>query len=197
MNSPKKIIGVDIDDVVFGFNEALGVWHNRLHGTSYERKDIVSYEFEGLWQCTYDEVRQRVADFYQSDEHYVALPIPGAIEGLHELKKKNTLVAVSARPEAVRGLTVDWLCRNGAINVFDAIHFLGHHHEPGERKVSKAEICKEVGIEIFIDDSLVHATTIAWSGVPVLLLDTPWNQAIVPDLVTRVYSWDEILEKAL
>ncbi|MHB8660838.1 MAG: 5' nucleotidase, NT5C type [Minisyncoccota bacterium] len=195
MFSSIKTLGIDLDDVVIDFNTALCEWHNRHYGTSYERKDIVSYELAGLWKCTRDEARRRVFDFYNTIEHHLAPPVQGAIEGLHVLKKKNTLVGATSRPKAVRDLTLKWL-RRQTLEVFDVIYFLGHYHGPAvERSISKAEVCREVRTSLFIDDSLAHATSIACAGIPVLLFDTPWNQGAIPELVTRVSGWDEILEK--
>jgi uncharacterized protein len=194
MTSPTRVLGVDLDDVVIDFNSAFCEWHNRYYGTSYKRKDIVSYGLENICKCTPDEVHQRVFDFYHTDEHRTAPPVQGAIEGLHELKKKNVLIAATSRPEVVRNLTLEWL-HEQSLEVFDSLHFLGHYHGPVERKISKAKICEEVGAELFIEDSLAHATSIARTGVPVLLFDTPWNQGFVSALITRVFSWEEILQR--
>ncbi len=196
MNEPTRILGVDLDDVVIDCNAALCRWHNQRYGTSYERKDIVSYELAKIWRCTPEESIERCLRFYHTDEHHTAASVQGAIAGLQELRKQNTLVAVTSRPESVRDLTLAWLRKQGA-EVFDAMHFLGHYHEPVEKRISKAEVCKQVGVALFIEDSFAHATAIACVGIPVLLLDSPWNQGAIPELVTRVFSWEEILDRAV
>jgi uncharacterized HAD superfamily protein len=55
----------------------------------------------------------------------------------------------------------------------------------------------ELGIEVFIDDSLHNAEDIASIGIPVYLLDAPWNQGETGQLIKRVYSWKEIINNFL
>ena len=76
------------------------------------------------------------------------------------------------------------------------IHFTNQYHGKESEKRDKASICKELNVEIFIDDALHNAENIITAGVPVLLLDSPWNQTnTLHPLITRVHSWKEILEK--
>ena len=79
-------------------------------------------------------------------------------------------------------------------DLFKEIYFINYFHGAGKKR-TKSEVCKELGIEIFIDDSLYHANDISSIGTPVLLLNTPWNQGEVKPPITRVYSWKEIVEK--
>ena len=49
------------------------------------------------------------------------------------------------------------------------------------------------GYDVAIEDSPSMATHLADRGVPVLLLDRPWNRrAQLPSGVKRVHSWGEI-----
>jgi uncharacterized HAD superfamily protein len=62
-----------------------------------------------------------------------------------------------------------------------------------EKVRSKADVCRELGVGVMIEDSMSQAKEIAASGCRVLLLDCPWNQGDLPENVTRIYSWKEIV----
>lgn len=191
----KKIIGVDLDDVLMRFNEALCLWNNAQHGTSHTKADFYSYEFDRVWGCTNEEALSRVRAFCYSPEHADASPTEGAVEALRVLQKE-TLHIITARPPIVRKPSLTWIkkhFKNTACN----IHFVGKDDEKEicHHTTSKPEMCKALGIEVFIDDSLVHARGIAKEGIPVFLFDAPWNQTEkLPSNVERVFSWQEIMK---
>ena len=171
-------------------------FHNTVYGTKYRRSDICNFELQPLWGCSLNEVVQRINDFYNSTYHENLQPVLGAVESLEKLRQNNTLVLITSRPEHVRDVT-EKLLQRYFLNFFNEIHFLGHYHGIQTRRQTKGEVCKNIGVEIFIDDSLEHAKTVCQEKIPALLFDTPWNQGTLPENITRVFSWDEILEKLL
>lgn len=186
-------IGVDLDDVLLGLNEALCAFHNREYGTSYKPEEVTEFLIHGLWDCSPEEAIERVFLFYQSPEHLNAKPVRGSVEAISKLKEKHSLHLVTAKPESVRQITTDWLDKYFP-KMFDGIHFTNQFH--GNDKKLKSEVCQELRIELFIDDALHNAEDITSVGVPVLLLDQPWNRKPIDNnLVTRVKSWEEILKK--
>ncbi|MEK7460093.1 MAG: hypothetical protein AAB628_00900 [Patescibacteria group bacterium] len=190
----EKKIGVDLDDVLMACNEAICLWHNANYGTSYTKKDVVSYEFNRVWGCTTEEAAARVHKFFHSEEHSRALPVSGAVSGIRFLGEENIHI-ITARPLMISGLTTKWLEKYFP-DMVERIHFVGKEQEYSHHQTTKPEICKSLGIEIFVDDALVHARGVAAAGIQVLLFDNPWNQVDeLPKNVERVYSWDEIIEK--
>jgi len=191
-NYPRKIIGVDFDDVLSDFNDAIVVFYNTKYGTSYTRDHITTYALEDTWGCTQEEAHKRIADFYHTEEHQKTLPVHGAVEGVTALSTHNTLYVVTARPHGFRERTLLWLEKHFP-NIFKGVHFTQAYL--GDKNArNKAEICKELGIELFVEDSLKNARRIAEVGIPVFLIDTPWNQGEPHPLVTRVQSWEEIVK---
>ena len=189
-----KIIGVDLDDVLFACNEALCVWHNLNYGTSYAKEDVVSYELKYVWGCTETEAIARVRQFLDSFEHSNALTVQGAVEGLRVLGEENCHI-VTARAQMFSGPTTQWLERHFP-KMANRVHFVGSEYGFIHHEEIKPATCKRLGIDVFIDDSLVHASGVSKAGIPVLLLDNPWNQTDkLPLNVERVYSWDEIVER--
>lgn len=191
--SKRRLIGIDCDDVVIDFNTGLAIYNRRFYGTTYCREDITSYKLNSMWGCTPDEAIQRVIDFYQSDEHQNLLPVEGAVEAIERLSKNNDLVIITARPENVRGLTIE-LVHKHFPKVFGEPHFLGHFDGDQTHRKTKGEVCRELGVEVFIEDALSNALSVSSEGIPVLLFDTPWNQGELPPNTTRVFSWSEILK---
>jgi uncharacterized HAD superfamily protein len=58
----------------------------------------------------------------------------------------------------------------------------------------KCEICLEKNIDIMIEDNLHYALQNANKNITTYLIDRPWNQdGQLPELIKRVYSWNEIL----
>jgi len=61
---------------------------------------------------------------------------------------------------------------------------------------TKGEICKELGIDFMIEDSVEHSEICAKEGIKVFLLNKPWNKNCIDhENIIRVKSWNEILDK--
>ena len=60
---------------------------------------------------------------------------------------------------------------------------------------SKADVCREIGAEIMIEDVPDHVVSCANAGIRVLLFDQPWNRGEMAcnGRIERVRSWDEAL----
>ena len=194
MSKQRKVVGLDIDDVLIDFNSTLAQFHNTHYDTAYVRADIISYDLENLWSCTREEMARRIMEFYGSPEHRNILPIKDAFEVLSRFSKKFTYVNITSRPEVVSGLTREIL-EGHYPNLMKEAHFLGHLHGGARQHQTKAQICKEVRAKLLIEDSLAHALDVATSGTRVVLLDTPWNQhGTLPDNIERVSGWSEVAD---
>ncbi|MDP3874906.1 MAG: hypothetical protein Q8Q22_00080 [bacterium] len=184
-------IGFDLDDVLLGFFDALHPYCNSRYGISCHRKDLTSYDLAKLWRVSEKEAINRVFDFYSSLEFQNTLPVNGAVEGIKKIKQYHHLSIITARPEELKDKTLEWLNQH-FLGMFDNIYFVNHYGSDQRR--NKGEVCNEFGVEIFVDDSLENVDDVANFGIPALLFDAPWNQGEVKPPITRVYSWDEIVE---
>lgn len=104
----KRVIGIDFDDVIIDWNTALIEHYNSLHGTSHERKNILSYDLEKFWGGSAEEAISTVLNFYSSDQHINITPIPGALEAIKQLAA-HELVIITSRPDSARPATEAWL----------------------------------------------------------------------------------------
>lgn len=191
-----KKIGVDLDDVLLAIIAGLFPWHNRLYGTNNHEDDVRPFELSSSWGCTPEEAISRVLDFYQTTEHAECLPIPGAVEAMNTLRQNNELVIVTSKPADLEAMTHAWVEKYFP-QTFQGIYFTSSFITPEHKQVKKSELCRDLGIEIFIDDSITNIVDVATACEHAFLFDRPWNQekVLLPANVTRAHSWEEVVQK--
>ncbi len=193
--SQTKKIGVDLDDVLLEIVAGLFPWHNRLYGTNNKKEEVRPFELSSSWNCTKEEAVSRILDFYQTPEHADCMPVPGATEAMAALGQSYELVIVTSKPANLETMTQAWVEKHFP-KVFQGIYFTNSFVTPEHQQVKKSELCRKLGIEIFIDDSIGNVIDVATACEHVFLFDRPWNQENValPANVTRAYSWKEIVD---
>lgn len=182
-------IGVDMDDVLMEFNHAFYAFYNRKHGTNFDPKDQKTFTVRDLLGCTQEEEWNCVNEFYDSVDHHQTVPVVGAIEALSDLKKYD-LVLISARPSRVMDSVQKWLMLHFP-DCFSQVILTDQYQLGNDPRKTKGEIAKELGIQVFVEDSFSNAKEICARGIPVVLLDRYWNQGEAPEGVYRVHSWAE------
>ena len=189
-----KVIGVDFDDVLLSFNDGFLEFNRVNYGLDMKRSDLVSFDYSKTFPCTPEETVRRVFEFYESEAHDNSEAIEGAVEAIQKLGEHNQLHLVTSRSSKVRPSVEKWLHKMFP-NMITSMHFTDQFHGENTQKVTKADVCEQLGIEFFVEDALHHAQDIAESGRKVYLLDTPWNQDenLHPN-IKRVFSWDEIVK---
>ncbi len=193
-SNKKRKIGFDLDDVLLNFSDALRFHLNRLLKKDFERSDMTSFRVENVYGITGEEMRKIIDNFYLHDDHINAEPMEGAVESIKNLAEKNDLYIVTAKPDHLEKITLDWVNKYFP-GIFKEIHFANHFNSLKKKKM-KSQICTENGIEIFVDDALDNSLDLANKGIPVLMPDRPWNQTNdLPELIKRVYSWEEIMRE--
>jgi uncharacterized HAD superfamily protein len=187
-------IGVDLDDVLADLLNKLVKFHNEKFGTSLTRKDFNNYNLWKVWGGTKEETVQKLYDFYNSDYSKKVGVIDGAKESVNSLKKNHKLVVITSRQNDFIEQTERWVNENFP-GVFSGIYFTNYQSRSGKIR-TKSEICDKLGIDILIEDSLKFAKDCARPDRKVFLLDRPWNQSSdLPENLTRVFSWKEILNQ--
>jgi len=191
----KKVLAVDIDEVLAHHNQALVDHYNELYGTNHT-VDGYMEDWAIWWDVDYDEAERRAAVFHKSKQYVDMQPVKGAVEALAELEKQYKLIIVTGRSRERAEYTHEWLDRHFP-KVFHDAHFIGLWHEG--RGKTKAEVCIKIGADILIDDSVDQAIACANAGIRVLLFGNySWNQADeLPEPIERVMNWQEVLNKLL
>jgi uncharacterized protein len=186
-------IGIDIDEVLCDFVGALLERYNERNKTAFTKTQMHTYRLEDLYGCSTEEAWIHMNEILTSHDLHAKVPlIDGATRAIAQLKNEHTLWLVSARPEYTRDVTEAWI-QHHFPDMFEDTYLIGTEGSGGAR-CRKSDVVEELDLEFFIEDSLPNALDITEKGVPVILIDRPWNQGHVPSGVTRVYTWDEVLE---
>lgn len=193
----KLKIGIDVDDVLASFVPTFINWHNHTYGTELRSGSFTSYRFGEILKLSAQGTTDRVMEFYDSGDFANMSLVDGAREGIRLLNGRgHNLVAVTARLKVVEESTLSWLGKNFGHDIPEA-HFSHNHYAGMGGALTKPEICQQLGIGLIVEDSMDYARQCAEVGIPVVLLDRPWNQGSLPRSVTRVCSWEEITSAVL
>lgn len=194
----KKVIAVDADDTLFDENTAIRLYMNEKFGLDHTPEDynvVAPYEgyWENIWQLDPAEMAARYEAFLASGHKANLEPFPNAIKVLRYLKKDYNLVVLTSRDHRSVEVTYRSLAQHYP-DIFQDVHFVPLWGK-GER-VTKAEICKEIGAGYLIDDGYDHCRLAAESGVTALLYgDYGRNriQKLLPGMI-RAVDWTEVKE---
>ena len=191
-NDSKHIIGIDLDDTLLDFNNSLHAYHNKKYGTNITRENITSYELDKVWGYSPEEVDKKLFEFYFTKEHEETAPIFGSLDAVNKLKNRHDLHLITVRGDQIAEPTMLWIQTHfpshfTSINLTNKIFGI-----PG-KTYSKVDVCRRLGVDLMIEDSLSQAIEISKVVEKVYLLDCPWNQGETPTNMTRVNSWDEII----
>ena len=194
------ILAIDLDEVLGQFISSLASFHNDKYGTSLSIADFNSYRFCEVWGGTDTESIEKVHQFFDSS-FFENLPlVPGAVEGVTELKTRGySLSIVTSRQHVIEDHTRKWIARNFPGNLFDAVLF-GNHWGTEGKKISKPQLCQSIGASAMIDDSLGYAQQCAQAGIPTLLFNLHdtynWNRYKEPlhPSITPVQNWKDVLD---
>lgn len=178
----KLKIGLDIDGVVA---DSFPVFLRELNSHyGKDVKELKNYDMTEIYGVAWEEMSQ----FFHDNMDYLfsaPKPIEGAVESINYLLEAgHEVIYVTARaPGAEEKITCKWFDDN---NIYrNKAYFTGG--------LSKTFAVKENKIDIFVDDFMTNALEIVALGVPVLLMDSPYNQGKLPQGVIRCYCWDDVL----
>ena len=187
----KRVLAIDIDEVLFPLVPQLAIYYNIHYGTSLKFEDYVTYDLDKVWGSTVQEAVARVNAYFAAGNLQVE-PIDGAIEALGRLAERYRLVVITSRHDTLTEATHAWLDRHFD-GVFETVILAGNHHVGGNVK-TKVSLCRELGAVALIDDSVRYVKECAVAGQRAILFgDYPWNQTdALPDGVVRARDWAEV-----
>ncbi|AGL01585.1 5' nucleotidase, NT5C type [Desulfoscipio gibsoniae] len=174
-------IGIDIDGVIANTFPLLVRELNNFFNKNLSYDEIIDYDIGKV----YNIEREQLVEFAQLKQDLLLdgpAPVPNALECINNLRYKAFVALISARMEKSRQRTENWLQRHGFY--WDELILLGNH--------DKAETCVKLELDFFIEDRLDNALQVGARGIPVLLLDAPYNRAPLPSPARRVHSWSQI-----
>ena len=189
MNIYKPAIG--IDGVLGDSDKIFRKYINKYFGFNLKRKDVTHFFYErvlGIPQKKMSEFWKHFTD----TKKWLEIPLlTGAKTSIDYLKEKYQIIIITARPENVKELTLEWLQKNKIF--YDKIFFI--QEKRGENKLRKI-FSNCISLKCFIEDRLDIAIEFIKENIRVLLFDYPWNQTkkkINKELLIRVRGWQEVL----
>src|SRR5665213_476181 len=154
----RKVIAVDIDDVLGNSTEALRLEVNRQLGVNllpehYLVPDDYTGYYQRVWQRHGLAERmslEQLEPFMQTNQSHVPAN-DKAFQTLKKLSQSYEFIVITSRPSSWRPATQQWLSDNFP-GLFDKLLFT----EEGERK-TKGQLCVEHSAACLIDDNVEHA----------------------------------------
>lgn len=184
-------LAIDIDGVVADYFSKFLEFYNKKTGKNLSVSDWKTYNFWDSLPVSKEEGKKLMEEFYLRADFDEIQLIEGAKEAIIELAKQNQIYVITARP-------LRW--GEKTKKFFDK-HFSGlplhlvHSRDENDKTIYKREICRDLNINILIEDYGDIALQCAEIGVRVFLLDYLYNQNVKHENIIRVKNWDEILDK--
>ncbi len=188
-------IGIDIDEVVVEYLRSFLEFVKVKLGRTAKLEEFKDYVFTEPLGLEFDEAKSLVREHVSLPKTLVNLSlVDGARDSIFLLSKKNDLFFITSRHPQDKTQTIDFFELHFPGNKFE-IHFSGEAWKDTGNK-SKAELCKELGVEVLLEDNKKYALSCAEKGIKVILFDKPWNKDLPKDKnLFRVKNWKEASKK--
>ncbi len=196
-----KRIYVDLDDVlaqtILGLVERLRVWTGR----EVRKDDVLQFDLGHSFGLAPDELREFMDRVHRDEELRALEPMPGAADSLRSWSALgHEIWVMTGRPPSTEETSRTWL-KECAIP-HDKLVSVDKYGRPdrggGPAPLPLSQVA-ELGFTLAVEDSLATAAyLVEHCGVPVVLVDQPWNRdlsgiaASTASAIKRCHSWNEI-----
>jgi len=191
----KKILAIDIDDVLSDSTDALRRVVNDLLSISLSSEDYRSIEadywgyYEAVWEkfgaadrFSFDAVEAQMVH----DQSHVQ-PIAGAVDAVAMLADEYEVVLVTSRNPRWKTETKRWVDMHFK-SLTSELYFV---HELSDDK-TKGYLCSDLGVSALIDDNPEHCMSAIDVGVDAVLFgEYGWSYS-APKELAKCSGWSEI-----
>lgn len=197
MNKNKQItIAVDIDDTLAKGADEVIKYSNEKWNLGLEISDY-SEDWSAMWGVDHDEVFRRASEYFKSGSLLKYQILPNSKDILKKLSNNYRLIILSARNDICRPDTILWIKRYfGDIFKEGDLFFADIWNDVNEQSIyhTKSQICKNLQVDLLIDDQLKHCIGASEVGIKSILFgDYNWNKADnLPDNIRRANNWLEV-----
>lgn len=164
-----------------------------MDGVMISTIDLIARELSKHfgYRITTDDTAHRLGEIEGASEYFrnrgeyllcSIEPIEDAVEVVNNLSEEHEIYIISARYNHHYQVTLDWLKKYG-VNVKEVIFTEGKE---------KSGVCREYGIDLFIEDSVCNALELAEAGIEVILFSTEYNRWVKREGIVHLDSWKEI-----
>jgi len=185
-------IAIDIDEVLRELIGGFCEYYNKNYGGNISPPEFKTYSIGDALGLPREESHKLLDEYCLSKDFESVNLVPYVKEVIPILKKSHELVAITAAPAWMKEINLNFFDKNFP-GMFSDLIFSGEHYEENLSK-TKDGICKGLGVDLIIEDSL-FSEDYAKNGLKVLLLDKPWNRNISHENIIRCMDWKEILSE--
>ena len=175
-------IGIDIDNTIGDTFRGIIEYYVR-NGHDVNKEDLI---LEEGWVKELKGIatEKDINILFQTSKDFLdnIAPYP-ATRAILSLSRHHHLHLITARPKSAdisRRETYNWLKKHNII--VDSVTHTDN----------KPDIIKKLEIDVMIEDSPYEVPRIVSLGIPILLLDQPYNQELNHESITRFTHWLEI-----
>ncbi|MEM7247804.1 MAG: hypothetical protein AAF533_20875 [Acidobacteriota bacterium] len=191
--TPVATLYLDLDDVLAETTRALVELARREFDRDVAYEDLSSFDFRESLSFTEEELD---AFFLRAHESEVVAKLP-LMTGVSDVLQRwdaqgHRLEIVTGRPPATRASTEEWIESHSLpiATLRFADKYGRFNEQPGAESLEQVLSSPP---DLAFEDSLPVARHLAAHGVPVVLVDRPWNQHDeLPDGLVRCETWVEV-----
>lgn len=188
---------IDMDDTFFPFTVRFSDYGVKQGLEAYPIDEIKSTDFRDVFKCPRDlshklfndlqEDQESWIKFHHLDEEYKQ-ELDNIDQNLGRIKALGIeLVVLTARDEINNFKVVTDFCQKYFPDKFSDFHFCNTYSQNAIRR-TKAEVCKQYGINFLVDDSLHHIKDVTQNGINgILFSSNPWSQH-----PGNIPTWDKL-----
>ncbi|HSX35850.1 MAG TPA: hypothetical protein VLH84_02850 [Patescibacteria group bacterium] len=186
----KPVIAIDIDDTISATTDGVVAHVAKTHGAVLAPGNISDFGYWNSYGISDDESIALVHGYQLAGYPGLAV-LPGAQGALQRIARRYRIVLVTSRGKQYLQSTERWI-NNNFPAIFDDLVFVGNKFV--SKKVrSKADVCKEYGAVLLIDDAPHYAQAAAEAGIEAWLFGGyHWHQTREIPGVVRVADWAEV-----
>lgn len=194
----RLVIAIDCDDVLVSTGSSQIAFYNEKYGATVGEKEFYESATMDVWGTDDDQVAiDRIAEHTLSDDFASVSPSEDTVKAIHRLAKKHELHLVTGRPSVVEGATMRLLATyfKDCFTSVEHTNYYTYSWNKDAKKRSKAEVCRALGADLFIDDYIGHVRDVANSGVCEVILFGDYGWSVIGEgdrKAVRCSDWQQV-----
>ncbi len=196
ISKDKKLIFIDIDDVIAKTSASVLDLAKELFNKDLKHEDLVSFDLEKTLNLSSSEM-DMFFDALHKDYVLINTPLISAAKtSLEKIKEKGYVIyLVTGRLPKTYSITKKWLKKNEIY--YDYLYFADKYSRYPEKKneshILSMDKLSEINFTLAVEDSLIMARWFSKRKTKVALLDNPWNREKTGESIKRCHNWNEVL----
>ncbi len=186
-------IAIDLDEVIANHIEKLINFYHKKTGKLIQEGKFTTYDWWIPWGITKEEAIEIDHEFKKSKMFDNIKPVKNAFKSIKSIVENNKLFIITSRPTIYKERTEKWIKKNLPNIPITIIHSADFYS--GSKLKTKVETCKDIGIDLILEDHIKYALGCAEQGIKVILFNKPWNQGVSHKNIIRVNNWIEALKE--